>query len=116
MVPQCSPDYTVFIGPPSDWFPDVTLITQFSLVPHLIGPPKLPWLHSSHWSPSATLSTLFLTNEMGDQWEHGRKGYTGGLMRWETNEIWYPGLHSGTNEMGDQWELYNQGYIGGPMR
>ena len=32
---------------------------------------------------------------LGDQWEHGRKGYTGGLMRSA-----YPGLHSGTNEIG----------------
>ena len=83
---------------------------------------------------------------MGDQWEQGRRGKTGGPMRWGANENritritlgdqWDGGpvragwesLHGWTNEMGDQWEpynqdilgdqweLYNQGYIGGPMR
>ena len=51
LVPQCDHDYTVLIGPPSHWSPNATMITQFSLVPHLIGPPMRPWLHSSHWSP-----------------------------------------------------------------
>ena len=51
MVPQCNPGYTVLIGPPSHWSPDVTLAIHFSLVPHLIGPPMQPWLYSSHWSP-----------------------------------------------------------------
>ena len=72
------------------------------------------------------------TNEMGDQWEQGRKGYAGGLIRWGTNENcvprvtlgdqWhgrpitvYPGLRRGTNDMGDQWELCTQGCVGGPM-
>ena len=27
------------IGPPSHWSPNATLVIQFSLVPHLIGPP-----------------------------------------------------------------------------
>ena len=35
---QCNPGYTVLIDLPSHWFPNVTLVTQFSLVPHLIGP------------------------------------------------------------------------------
>ena len=51
LVPQCDPDFTVLIGPPSHWSPNATLISQFSLVPHLIGPRMRPWLHSSHWSP-----------------------------------------------------------------
>ena len=51
LVPQCNPGYTVLIGPPSHWSPSLTLSTLFSLVPHLIGPPMRPWLHSSHWSP-----------------------------------------------------------------
>ena len=73
------------------------------------------------------------TNEMGDQWEQGRKGYAGGLIRWGANENcvpgvalgdqWdggpmgavYPGLRWGTNGMGDQWELCTQGCVGGPM-
>ena len=49
--PQCNPGYTVLIGPPSHWFPSLTPSTLFSLVPHLIGPPMRPWLHSSHWFP-----------------------------------------------------------------
>ena len=49
LVPKCNPVYTVLIGPPSHWYPNVTLSTLFSLVPHLIGPPMWPWLHSSHW-------------------------------------------------------------------
>ena len=51
MVPQCNPGYTVLIGPPSHWSPNVILVIQFSLVPHLIGPPMQPWLYMSHWSP-----------------------------------------------------------------
>ena len=39
LVPQCDPGYTVPIGPPSHWSPNVILVVQFSLVPHLIGPP-----------------------------------------------------------------------------
>ena len=39
LVAQCDPDYTVLIVPPSHWSPNATLITQFSLVPHPIGPP-----------------------------------------------------------------------------
>ena len=39
LVPQCNPGYTVLIGPPSHWSPNVVLVIQFSLVPHLIGPP-----------------------------------------------------------------------------
>ena len=35
----------------SHWSPNLTPSTQFSLVPHLIGPPMQPWLYSSHWSP-----------------------------------------------------------------
>ena len=55
LVPQCDLGNTVLIGPPSHWSPNVTLNIQFSLiVPHLIGPPMRPWLHSSHWSPNAT--------------------------------------------------------------
>ena len=51
LVPQCNPGCTVLIGPPSHWSSSLTLFTLFSLVPHLIGPPMRPWLHSSHWSP-----------------------------------------------------------------
>ena len=51
LVPQCNPGYTVLIGSPSHWSPSLTPSTLFSLVPHLIGPPMRPWLHSSHWSP-----------------------------------------------------------------
>ena len=51
LVPQCYTGYTVLIGPPSQWFPNVKLVTRFSLVPHLISPPMLHWLHSCHWSP-----------------------------------------------------------------
>ena len=39
LVPQCDHDYTVLIGPPTHWSSNATMITQFSLVPHLIGPP-----------------------------------------------------------------------------
>ena len=76
---------------------------------------------------------------MGDQWDEGpmrlgRKSYTGGLIRWGTNENcvprvalgdqWdggpmravYPGLRWGTNGMGDQWEQVREGHNGGPMR
>ena len=49
LVPHCNPFYPVLIGPPSHWSPNVTLSTLFSLVPHLIGAPMWPWLHSSHW-------------------------------------------------------------------
>ena len=49
LVPHCNPFYPVLIGSPSHWSPNVTLSTLFSLVPHLIGPPLWPWLHSSHW-------------------------------------------------------------------
>ena len=51
LVPQCYTGYTVLIGPPSQWFPNVKLVTRFSLVPHPISPPMLHWLHSCHWSP-----------------------------------------------------------------
>ena len=66
------------------------------------------------------------TNELGDQWEHGRKGYTNEMGdQWDLRtrvytpgpmRTAYPGLHWGTNEIGDQWELCTQGYTGGPMR
>ena len=82
LVPQWNPAYTVLVGPPSHWSPSLTPSTLFSLVPHLIGPPMRPWLHSSHcspislvpqcdpdytvlivppshWSPNATLITQF---------------------------------------------------------
>ena len=83
--PPMSPGCTVLTGPPSHWPSNVPwlhsshrspislvlqcpLVAQFSLVPHLIGPPmspgcavligptshwssNAPWLHSSHWSP-----------------------------------------------------------------
>ena len=49
LVSQCDPGYTVLIGPPSHWSPSLTLVIQFSLVPHLIGPPMQPCLYSSHW-------------------------------------------------------------------
>ena len=39
LVPQSNPVYPVLIGSPSHWSPNVTLAVQFSLVPHLIGPP-----------------------------------------------------------------------------
>ena len=52
LVPQCNPGYTILISPPSHWSPSRTLSTLFLLVPHLIGPPMRPWLHSSHWSIS----------------------------------------------------------------
>ena len=72
LVPQCNPGYTALIGPPSHWSPfvtfptlcigppshwspNVTLVIQFSLVSHLIGPPMWPWLCSSHWSPISTV-------------------------------------------------------------
>ena len=45
---------------------------------------------------------------LGDQWEHGRKGYTGGLMRWETNEICVPRF-----TLGDQWDMGGGGGGGG---
>ena len=52
-------------------------------------------------------------NAIGDQWEHGRKGYTWGIIWWKTNENCVP---RGTNEncvqrvtLGDQW-------AGRPMR
>ena len=59
------------------------------------------------------------TNEMGDQWELRTQGYTGGPMRWGTNENCVPRvtlgdqwdggpMRWGTNEMGDQWD-------GGPL-
>ena len=51
MVPQCNPGYTVLIGPPSHWLPNVILVIHFSLVPHVIGHPMESWLCSSHWSP-----------------------------------------------------------------
>ena len=38
LVPQCDPDYTVLIGPLISLVPNVTLVIQFSSVPHLIGP------------------------------------------------------------------------------
>ena len=51
LVSQCNPGYTVLIGPPSHWSPSLTLVIQFSLVPHLIGPPMQSCLYSSHWFP-----------------------------------------------------------------
>ena len=74
------------------------------------------------------------TNEIGDQWELYNQGYTGGPMRWGTNENrvegvtrgdqwewghrvqtmwrglmnWGTSQWEGTNGMGDQWD-------GGPM-
>ena len=52
LVTQCNPGYTVLphligtqcnptvlIGPPSHWLPNVALVIQFSLVPHLTGYP-----------------------------------------------------------------------------
>ena len=39
LVPQRYPGYTVRTGPSSHWSLNVNLGTQFSLVPHLIGPP-----------------------------------------------------------------------------
>ena len=63
LVPQCNAGYTILISPPSHWSPSQTLSTLFLLVPHLIGPPMRPWLHSSHWSislvPNATLVIQF---------------------------------------------------------
>ena len=85
LVPQCDLGYTVLIGPPCHWSTNVTLITQFSLVHHLIDPqcnPANPALIGSpvslvtcvphcnpfysvlivppsHWSPNATLSISF---------------------------------------------------------
>ena len=56
LVPECNPGYTVLIGSPSHWFPSLTPSTLFSLVPHLIGPPMRPWLHSSHWFPISLVS------------------------------------------------------------
>ena len=38
LVPH-NPGYTVLIGPPSHSSPNLILVIQFSLVPHLIGPP-----------------------------------------------------------------------------
>ena len=37
--PPCNLSYPALIGPPSYWSPNATLVIQFSLVPHLIGPP-----------------------------------------------------------------------------
>ena len=39
LVPQSNPVYPVLIGSPSHWSPNVILVIQLSLVPHLIGPP-----------------------------------------------------------------------------
>ena len=78
------------------------------------------------WGTTVYPGLRWGTNELGDQWEHGRKGNTGGLMRWGTNDNmveratkedqWdgrpmrtvYPGLRWGTNEM-DQWEQSKKG-------
>ena len=51
LVPQCNPDYTVLIGPPSHWSPNVILVIQFSLVPHLIGPPMVGLIHTPNIGP-----------------------------------------------------------------
>ena len=65
LVPPCNPFYPVLIGPPSHRSHNVTLVIQFSLVPHLISPPNVilviqfslfPHLIGL---PSLTLSTLF---------------------------------------------------------
>ena len=66
-----------------------------------VGGP-LRWGKTENCVPRVTL---------GDQWEHGKEGYTGQLMRCETNEICVPRF-----TLGDQWELRTQGYTGGPMR
>ena len=41
LVPPCNPFYPVLIGPPSHRSHNVTLVIQFSLVPHLISPPNV---------------------------------------------------------------------------
>ena len=77
LVTPCNPFYPVLIGPPSHRSHNVTLVIQFSLVPHLISPPNVILVTQfslvpqcnpgyrvligppSHWSPNVTLSTLF---------------------------------------------------------
>ena len=51
LVPICNPFYPVLIDTLSHRSPNVTLVIQFSLVPHLIRPPMYSSLYSSHWSP-----------------------------------------------------------------
>ena len=73
LVPQCDPDYTVLIGPPSHWSPNVTLVIEFSLVPHLIesrnGPPATgPHLFGSILPYDMSCALILLT----------------GLYRWDS--------------------------------
>ena len=67
LVPQCNPGYTALIGPPSHWSPNLTLAVQFSLVPHLSGPPM--WLVTQFalgdWTTSHFIQWLNL------QWKWG---------------------------------------------
>ena len=51
LVHRGNPFNYVLIDYPSHWSSNATLVTQFLLAIHLIGPQRCPWVNSDHWSP-----------------------------------------------------------------
>ena len=106
---QWEPYNQDYIGGPMRWGTNESCVIRVALGDQWDGRP----MRTLHWGTNEMgdqwelYSQGYLhrgTNEMGDQWEQGRKGNTGGPMRWETNENKVERV-----TLGDQWD-------GGPMR